>query len=91
MNIENRVTKLEDRIGVNQEPETLEAMIKKFNAGEYKATTMSVVAFILSGGSWDKLKERLPEALVSHFKETMAKIPDIAEQISINGGISYAK
>lgn len=79
MNIENRIEKLEGKLGVSQEPETLEVMLTKFNAGEYKTTTMSVVAFIRSGGSWDKLRGKLPGPLVDLFRDSMGKIQAATE------------
>lgn len=49
MNIENRLTKLENQIGVNLEPETIEEIYAKFNRGEYGCgTPMSLVAACLS-------------------------------------------
>jgi hypothetical protein len=74
MSIENRINKLEGRLGVNQEPENLEQMIRKLNNGGYDGTnTAAIVYFIMSGGSWDRLRDKLPDALIAFLQETMAK------------------
>ena len=42
MNIESRVMKLEDRIGIGQKAETLDEILEAFGAGRYgQATIMS--------------------------------------------------
>lgn len=78
MNIENRVTKLEDRIGVNQTPETLKEMWEKFNRGEYgNHTTMSIVAAYLSAPEkthfFEGMRRRFPEPLVDYFQSCLEK------------------
>ncbi|MEI8173937.1 MAG: hypothetical protein WCH07_10730 [Deltaproteobacteria bacterium] len=51
MNVEGRITKLEEKVGVNKKPETLEDMLTAFNSGVYgQSSVMSVVASILSNG-----------------------------------------
>ncbi|MBN1366236.1 MAG: hypothetical protein JW976_15655 [Syntrophaceae bacterium] len=46
MNILQRVDKLEERLGVNKEPETVEEMYKKLIRGEYNNSLMSLVVVI---------------------------------------------
>ena len=74
--------KLEDRIGVNQEPETLEEIFAKFDRGEYgQHTTMSIVAACLSapdkGQYFESLSQELPRPLVDIFVHKMME-PDRA-------------
>jgi hypothetical protein len=79
MNIENRVAKLEDRIGVNQEPETVEEIFAKFDRGEYgQHTTMGIVAACLSapdkGQFFKSLRQHLPGPLVDVFQLRLEKV-----------------
>lgn len=76
MNIESRVIKLEDRIGIGQKAETLEEMLEAFGAGRYGQTTiMSIVAGAMSaedrGEFFLSLRQRYPDQLVDFFVETI--------------------
>ena len=76
MNIQTRVDKLEERLGVNKAPESLEEMFQKLESGAYGMTLMSIVVFIMSGGSDDKLRRTLPAALIDAIRETLEKVPE---------------
>lgn len=78
-NIENRVNRLEDRIGINQKAECLEDMIAKFDRREYgQVTVMSIVAGAMSakdqGQYFESLRQRLPGPLVDLFRDSIGKI-----------------
>jgi len=71
-----RVNKLEERLGINQEPETLESMHKKLSNGEYKdGNLMSTVVSILSnGGSGEHLKGgEIPDILIDDIVRILRK------------------
>lgn len=80
-NIENRVVRLEDRIGINQKAECFEDMIAKFERGEYgQATIMSIVAGAISAEDksefFDSLRQQYPDQLVDFFVEAIMKNND---------------
>lgn len=71
-NIKGRIAKLENRFGVNQEPENLEQMIEKFNRKEYgPPTVMSLVVEAINAkdikGYFESLQPRYPEPFIACF------------------------
>jgi hypothetical protein len=73
MNIESRVIKLEDRIGVSQKAETVTEMFEKMQRGEYGRgySLAGIVAAYLSapdkGQCLESLRQELPGPLVDVF------------------------
>lgn len=79
MNIEGRVNRLEDRIGINQKAETVDEMCAKFSRGEYgQMTTMSIVAGYMSapdkGQFFESLRQALPSPLVDEFQLHLERV-----------------
>ena len=66
-NVENRISRLENQIGIGKKNETLEDTIAAFQRGDYGGTAMSVVAFLMNGGDPDRLREKYPDILVDWF------------------------
>jgi len=82
-NIENRVAKLEDRIGIDQPPETVEEMFQKMQRGEYGQghSLMGIVAACMSAPDkkqfFESLRQQLPGPLVDAFAHKLME-PDRA-------------
>jgi len=77
MQIENRIERLEARLGVNQPAVTLDEMIEKFERGEYGDTVMSIVSGAMSSPDreafYDSLRKDFPGQLVDWFKDQIGK------------------
>jgi len=86
-NIENRVTKLEDRVGIGQRAECLEDMIAKFDRYEYGPEKVMSVVLALRDAKDEKdisrKLERYPQPLAECFldgftqaiKDILAGVP----------------
>ncbi|MFA5181080.1 MAG: hypothetical protein WC405_07140 [Syntrophales bacterium] len=87
MNIEQRVIKMEERLKVNQAPETMDGMIERFEQGNYgKFTMMSIVAGALSStdreGFFEGLKKDLPAMLVNAFRNALSRSENSDQSIA---------
>jgi hypothetical protein len=79
-NIENRLVKLEDRVGIGQKAETVAEMFQKMQRGEYGQgnSLAGIVAAYMSasdkGQYFESLHQRLPGLLVDAFAQRMTGI-----------------
>jgi len=75
--IESRLSRLEDRLRVNQPAETLGEMIEKFNRGAYGGTVMSIVSGAMGSPDreafFDSLRGDMPNMLIEHFKSLISQ------------------
>ena len=71
--IQRRVERIETKLKVSTEPETLEKQLEKFDSGQfgYKSTMSLVVAANNSG--IDSVVKSFPEPLKSYFREVLTK------------------
>ncbi|MBN1366234.1 MAG: hypothetical protein JW976_15645 [Syntrophaceae bacterium] len=76
MNQKDRVTKIEASLGINQTPETLEAMHRKLLNGGYKSGNLAstVVSILSNGGSGEHLRGgELPDILIDDMVRRLSK------------------
>ncbi len=79
-NIENRLVKLEDRVGIGQKAETVDEMFQKMQRGEYgrdKSLAGIVTAYMSASDKskfFDSLRQQLPGPLVDAFAHQMTAI-----------------
>ncbi len=72
--IKGRINKLENQLGANENPKTLEDIVRKFENGDYgHPSVMAIVVSIHMRGKGDHLKG-YPEELINFFIRTMQMI-----------------